>query len=80
MIDKTRFYKEKRRKERMKKWGKRIKKLGFGLLLFVIFYLTNCTGHIESIFEYVGLDVRGDGFMVTPAFLMILIMVIAWKK
>lgn len=59
---------------------RRLKKLVFGLLLCVIFYLTNCTSHIESVFEYVGLEVRGDGFMATPAFLMILIMVIAWKN
>lgn len=57
-----------------------MKKILFGLLLCVIFYLTNCTSHIESIFAYVGLGVCGDGFTATPAFLMILIIVIAWKK
>ena len=57
-----------------------MKQILFGLLLFVIFYITNCTGHIESVFYYIGLEMRGDGFTATPAFLMVLVMVVARKK
>ena len=58
-----------------------MKKVLFALMLFVIFWATNCTPYIEEFVEYIGVPMRnGDGFTATPAFLMILIMIIAWRK